>query len=171
MGSGLSSAVILDTVERYSQQQTECTFIEPYPDRLMSILKPQDKEKSRIITTKVRFNRVQVHARATRTLLRIRDVENGAPLILRGLRAPSRQGSWAILHAHTYTANLDLRTSGRLSADIRAQLQHLMTRRTFPYVPSTFPATNALVHPVSVANLSACGSVSRFNGLDNTAKL
>ena len=53
VGSGLSSAVILDTVEKYSQQQTECTFIEPYPDRLMSILKPQDKEKSRIITTKV----------------------------------------------------------------------------------------------------------------------
>jgi predicted O-methyltransferase YrrM len=53
VGSGLSSAVILDTLESYSQQQTEITFIEPYPDRLMSILRPQDKEKTQIITTKV----------------------------------------------------------------------------------------------------------------------
>ena len=53
VGSGFSSAVILDTVEKYFDQRTEITFIEPYPDRLMSILKPLDKEKVQIINKKV----------------------------------------------------------------------------------------------------------------------
>lgn len=53
VGSGFSSAVILDTLDQNSQQQTEITFVEPYPDRLMSILKPRDKEKTRILATKV----------------------------------------------------------------------------------------------------------------------
>lgn len=53
VGSGFSSAVILDTVEKFFDHQTEISFIEPYPDRLISILKPQDKEKIQIINKKV----------------------------------------------------------------------------------------------------------------------
>lgn len=53
VGSGFSSAVILDTVENCFNHQPEITFIEPYPDRLRSILKPQDKEKVQIIEKKV----------------------------------------------------------------------------------------------------------------------
>ena len=104
-------------------------------------------------------------------LLHISNVKNNEPLILRGLRAPSRQGSWDILHAHTTSLDLDLQATGTLSGDLRARMGHLLTRGTFLSVPSTLPATNALVNPVSVANLSACGGVSRFNGRDNTAKL
>ena len=39
VGSGFSSAVILDTVEHYMGSTTHCTFIEPYPDRLRSLLR------------------------------------------------------------------------------------------------------------------------------------
>ena len=53
VGSGFSSAVILDTRERFLPQQTEVTFIEPYPDRLISLLKDHDKKSHRIIKAKV----------------------------------------------------------------------------------------------------------------------
>jgi len=60
VGSGFSSAVILDTIERFFDQQTEITFIEPYPDRLISILKPQDKEKIQIINKKVQDTPIEI---------------------------------------------------------------------------------------------------------------
>ena len=53
IGSGYSSAVILDTLDLFFPDQTEVTLIEPYPDRLMSLLKEHDKEKIQIITTQV----------------------------------------------------------------------------------------------------------------------
>ncbi|MBE9012563.1 class I SAM-dependent methyltransferase [Pseudanabaenaceae cyanobacterium LEGE 13415] len=42
VGSGFSSALLLDTVERYSESATELIFIEPYPDRLQELLRAQD---------------------------------------------------------------------------------------------------------------------------------
>jgi predicted O-methyltransferase YrrM len=60
VGSGFSSAVILDTLERFLPQQTEVTFIEPYPDRLMSILKDHDKDKNRILNTRVQEVPVEI---------------------------------------------------------------------------------------------------------------
>lgn len=44
IGSGLSSAVMLDTIERYSQD-TSLTCVEPYTDLLFSRLKPTDGDK------------------------------------------------------------------------------------------------------------------------------
>lgn len=43
IGCGWSSAVTLDTNEFYLDSQIDLTFIEPYPDRLHSILKNSDK--------------------------------------------------------------------------------------------------------------------------------
>jgi hypothetical protein len=60
VGSGFSSAVILDTAERFLPQQTEVTFIEPYPDRLLSLLKNHDKDKNRIINTRVQEAPIEV---------------------------------------------------------------------------------------------------------------
>ena len=40
VGSGFSSAVMLDTNEFYLNNSIHFTFIEPYPDRLKSLLKP-----------------------------------------------------------------------------------------------------------------------------------
>ncbi|MFO0889177.1 MAG: class I SAM-dependent methyltransferase [Isosphaeraceae bacterium] len=53
MGSGFSSAVILDTVEHYLADTTRCTFIEPYPDRLRSLLRPDDERRSEVIVERV----------------------------------------------------------------------------------------------------------------------
>jgi hypothetical protein len=43
VGSGFSSCVTLDTNELYFENSITCTFIEPYPQRLQSLLKPTDK--------------------------------------------------------------------------------------------------------------------------------
>jgi predicted O-methyltransferase YrrM len=49
VGSGFSSALMLDVDDLYLEQQTSLTFIEPYPDRLDSLLTAEDKARVRII--------------------------------------------------------------------------------------------------------------------------
>jgi hypothetical protein len=41
VGSGFSSAVILDTLD-WNEFATSCVFVDPYPDRLKSLLRPND---------------------------------------------------------------------------------------------------------------------------------
>jgi hypothetical protein len=53
VGSGFSSAVILDTVEHYLGGATRCTFIEPYPERLRSLLRPEDEGRCTVIVDRV----------------------------------------------------------------------------------------------------------------------
>ena len=53
VGSGFSSAVILDTVDRCFSDYPEITFIEPYPDRLKNLLKPSDSGRVQIVEKKV----------------------------------------------------------------------------------------------------------------------
>jgi predicted O-methyltransferase YrrM len=48
VGSGHSSAVMIDTNERFLDNGVSLTFIEPYPERLYSLLKDSDKTKNRI---------------------------------------------------------------------------------------------------------------------------
>lgn len=43
IGSGFSSCVILDTNDRFFDNAIECTFIEPYPDLLKSLVKETDR--------------------------------------------------------------------------------------------------------------------------------
>lgn len=50
VGSGHSSAVILETLDRTPELRgTSCTFIDPNPGRLESILRPEDHERATII--------------------------------------------------------------------------------------------------------------------------
>ena len=49
VGSGHSSCVILDTNEIYFNNKIACTFIEPYPDRFISLIKKSDIERIKII--------------------------------------------------------------------------------------------------------------------------
>jgi len=49
VGSGFSSALMLDVNDRFLDRQTHFTFIEPHPARLESILKPQDGTSARIL--------------------------------------------------------------------------------------------------------------------------
>ena len=49
VGSGFSSAVILDTNDRFLNGKLSCTFIDPFPHRLRSLLREGDDLRYRII--------------------------------------------------------------------------------------------------------------------------
>jgi predicted O-methyltransferase YrrM len=53
IGSGFSSAVMLDTIDGFFSKRPEVTFIEPYPDRLLSLLREGDRERVRLIDQKI----------------------------------------------------------------------------------------------------------------------
>ena len=53
IGSGYSSCVFLDTNELVFDHQIDCTFIEPYPELLLSLLKPGEAERVRILPSPV----------------------------------------------------------------------------------------------------------------------
>jgi predicted O-methyltransferase YrrM len=58
-GSGFSSAVMLDTVDRFFEESPQLTFIEPYPSVLRRLLRPQDGSKVTVIEEKVQNMPVQ----------------------------------------------------------------------------------------------------------------
>jgi len=53
IGSGFSSAIFLDVNNLHFKNETKLTFIEPYPDRLYSLLENTDKETVEIIIDRV----------------------------------------------------------------------------------------------------------------------
>jgi hypothetical protein len=53
VGSGFSSAVMLDTIDRFFSLRPEITFIEPYPDRLKALLRSDDEDQIKIIAKKI----------------------------------------------------------------------------------------------------------------------
>jgi predicted O-methyltransferase YrrM len=52
VGSGFSSALMLDTKD-YFKMDTELTFIEPYPERLISLLRDTDESKCHVLVENV----------------------------------------------------------------------------------------------------------------------
>ena len=53
IGSGHTSALILDTNERYFGRGIDCTFVEPYPELLFSLLRPGEDREIRVIPRKL----------------------------------------------------------------------------------------------------------------------
>lgn len=53
VGSGFSSAMTLDTNEFYFQNTIDVTLIEPHPELLYSLMKPQDKDRITIIASQL----------------------------------------------------------------------------------------------------------------------
>lgn len=53
IGSGFSSAVMLDTIDKFFSSKPELTFIEPNPDRLKTLLRDEDEINTRIINNKL----------------------------------------------------------------------------------------------------------------------
>ena len=53
VGSGFSSCVTLDTNEKYFDHSIKVTFIEPYPERLLSLLVPEDRERITILPNRL----------------------------------------------------------------------------------------------------------------------
>ena len=50
-GSGHSSCLILDVNERFFDGALDCTFVEPYPDLLYSLIKPEDRARISVVTS------------------------------------------------------------------------------------------------------------------------
>jgi hypothetical protein len=53
VGSGFPSCVILDTAQLFLNRKVEFTSIEPYPDRLLSLLRPDDPSRVEILIERV----------------------------------------------------------------------------------------------------------------------
>jgi hypothetical protein len=53
VGSGFSSAVMLDTRDLFLERTTHYTFIDPYPQRLQSLLRPNDQGRCDVLPVKV----------------------------------------------------------------------------------------------------------------------
>ncbi len=53
VGAGWSSAVLLDTEERFLAQPIAATFVEPFPERLLSLLRPADLLRTRLLRRRV----------------------------------------------------------------------------------------------------------------------
>jgi hypothetical protein len=53
VGSGYSSCVTLDTNEHFFGNSIDCTFVEPYPELLLSLLKPDDLPRIRVLDKKL----------------------------------------------------------------------------------------------------------------------
>ena len=53
VGSGFSSACILDTVDQHNWHDVSLTFIDPFPERLRSVLRHNDSARVRIIEAPV----------------------------------------------------------------------------------------------------------------------
>ncbi len=53
IGSGYSTCLMLDVNELYFNNTIEIICIEPYPELLLSIIKPEDKKNIKIISTKL----------------------------------------------------------------------------------------------------------------------
>jgi len=53
IGSGYSSCVILDTIERALPGVVDCTFIEPFPELLLGLVNPGDQKRFRLLDRRV----------------------------------------------------------------------------------------------------------------------
>ena len=63
IGCGYSSCVLLDTNERFFNNRIECTFIEPYPQLLKSLVKESDPSRITVIPSKLQDVDLEVFAR------------------------------------------------------------------------------------------------------------
>jgi predicted O-methyltransferase YrrM len=53
VGSGYTSALTLDTNERFLDNRVECTFIEPHPELLRTLLTDADAQRCRVVTARL----------------------------------------------------------------------------------------------------------------------
>ena len=60
VGSGFSSAAVLDTNEMFLENSVQCSFVEPYPQRLLDLLRPGDVAKCSILQRNVQSVAMEV---------------------------------------------------------------------------------------------------------------
>jgi len=65
IGSGFSSALMLDTRDHFLEKNTAIYFIDPHPTRLLSVLKESDKDSIEVITTSVQDVNMEIFQQLT----------------------------------------------------------------------------------------------------------
>jgi hypothetical protein len=65
VGSGFSSACLLDTAEHFLGGKVDFTFVEPYDERLRSLLRPEDESRVEILNREVQDVDLGVYERLT----------------------------------------------------------------------------------------------------------
>lgn len=60
VGSGFSSALMLDTIDRFLPERPDITLIEPHPERLNDLLRDGDRKRVRLIDSKLQDVRPEV---------------------------------------------------------------------------------------------------------------
>lgn len=60
IGSGFTSALMIDVNERFFKNKIDITFVEPYPDLLLSRMNKEDKKRYKVIPKKVQEVSVDV---------------------------------------------------------------------------------------------------------------
>jgi hypothetical protein len=103
VGSGFSSAVMLDTL-RHTRQSAELTFIEPFPERIESLLSPEDRGLATILVKPVQevplevFDRLEANDVLFIDSSHVAKVGSDVTLIL--LRVLPRLKPGVIVHFH-----------------------------------------------------------------------
>lgn len=62
VGSGYSSALLLDVNERFLDGAVRCSLIDPYPERLLGLLRPADRTRVELLTSRVQDVDLEVFA-------------------------------------------------------------------------------------------------------------
>src|SRR5262249_4955967 len=60
IGSGFSSAIMLDTCEQFLQGHTRFTFFDPYPERLQQLLSTEDSRTCEVVAKRVQDINVEL---------------------------------------------------------------------------------------------------------------
>ncbi len=104
VGSGYSSAVTLDVVERGLGWATKCLFVAPYTDRLESLLRPEDRRRVEIVQARVQDVEPSVYDRLGRGDILFIDsthvVKTGSDVVHHLTRVLPRLRPGVLVHFH-----------------------------------------------------------------------
>ncbi len=102
VGSGFSSALMLDALDKNSQ--TRLTFIDPYPERLLSLLTDEDKKRCEVRAQKVQEIDPKIFAELSENDILFIDSSHvgalGADVNYLFFEAVPRIGSGCFVHVH-----------------------------------------------------------------------
>jgi predicted O-methyltransferase YrrM len=111
VGSGFSSAVLLDTLDRTPDLATRLTFIEPYPDRLDGLLRGTDRARLTIIQVGVQSVPLETFAALEAGDVLFLDTthvaKTGSDVNYEFFQIMPRLASGVIIHLHDIFADLE----------------------------------------------------------------
>lgn len=112
VGSGYSSAVILDTLDRTPElAETKCTFIDPYSGRINSLLRESDRGRIRIISQSVQSVPVSIFEELEANDVLFLDtthiVKTGSDVVYELFEVLPRLASGVVIHFHDIFAGFE----------------------------------------------------------------